>query len=193
MFSNDVRSQAQLDEEAELLLAVARGSVVHGLIHGAPLPIEPAVFPASLQEARACFVTLRVNGELRGCVGSLEARASLVVEAARNAYKSAFEDTRFPPFQEGELQGLETHVSILGPLEPLEARSEAELLEVLRPGVDGLVLRALHTNATFLPAVWSQLPEPESFVRALKRKAGLPEDAWSREWGCERFLTRDVG
>ena len=180
-------------EDDQVLLTVARGSVVHGLTHGEPLPIDPGVFPRALQEPRACFVTHRVSGALRGCVGTLEATTPLVAATARNAYRAAFEDSRFPALTKGELPGLATHVSILEPLVKLDVASEQELLRRLRPGIDGLVVRAGHRSGLYLPVVWGQLDDPHEFVRSLKQKAGLPRDAWSSEWRWHRFTTRDVG
>jgi AmmeMemoRadiSam system protein A len=177
----------------EQLLALARASVAHGLRHGTPLAVDPGALAPPLRQALACFVTLRRDGELRGCVGNLEACSPLAVAAAQNAFRAAFKDTRFAPLREEELSDLEVHVSVLSPPEPLPVGSEEELLRALRPRVDGLVLRTDTGAGTFLPAVWDQLPEASSFVRALKRKIGLPEDAWAPSWCCERFTAREVG
>jgi AmmeMemoRadiSam system protein A len=166
-------------EADEQLLALARASVAHGLGHGTPLAVDPGALAPPLREALACFVTLRRGGELRGCVGHLEACLPLAVAVAENAFRAAFEDTRFAPLREEE--------------EPLPVGSEEDLLRALRPRVDGLVLHTGTRAATFLPAVWDQLPEASSFVRALKRKIGLPEDAWAPGWRCERFTAREVG
>jgi AmmeMemoRadiSam system protein A len=180
-------------EADEQLLALARASVAHGLGHGTPLAVDPGALAPPLREALACFVTLRRGGELRGCVGHLEACLPLAVAVAENAFRAAFEDTRFAPLREEELADLEVHVSVLSPTEPLPVGSEEDLLRALRPRVDGLVLHTGTRAATFLPAVWDQLPEASSFVRALKRKIGLPEDAWAPGWRCERFTAREVG
>jgi AmmeMemoRadiSam system protein A len=133
---------------------VARDSIAHGVEHGTALTVEPRAFDPTLREPRACFVTLHAREKLRGCVGSLEAGAPLVVETARNAYRAAFEDPRFHFVRAPELADLAVSVSILSPLEPLRVDSEAALLGAIRPGVDGLVLRGDGRSATFLPAVW---------------------------------------
>lgn len=138
-------------------------------------------------------MTLKRFGELRGCTGSLEAARPLVRDVSRNAWRSAFQDPRFPPLIEAELDGLEISVSVLSPLEPLPARSERELLASLRAGRDGLVLREGQRVATFLPAVWKTLPEPRAFLDALWQKAGLPPGHWSDALLFERYTTEEIG
>ena len=91
-----------------------------------------------------------------------------------------------------ELDGLEIHISVLSPLEPLLAPDEASLLAQIRPGIDGLVLRDGLRQGTFLPAVWESLPDPTKFLRALKGKAGLPEDAWSADWEVLRYTVESI-
>jgi len=186
------RREAAEGPDAQLL-EVARDSIAHGVEHGTALTVELRAFDPALREPRACFVTLHAQERLRGCVGSLEAGAPLVVEAARNAYRAAFEDPRFRFVRAPELADLAVSVSILSPLEPLRVDSEASLLGAIRPGVDGLVLRGDGRSATFLPAVWRQLPDPKAFVANLLRKAGLPESAWSEDWRWQRFDAREVG
>jgi hypothetical protein len=113
------------------LLDVARASVACGLREGCALEVDPAEYTASLRALRACFVTLRIAGELRGCTGRLEPEFPLVVDVARNAYRSAFGDPRFAPLRADELSDLDYHISVLGPREPLPADSERDLLEKL--------------------------------------------------------------
>ena len=170
-----------------MLLDVARRSIEQGVQTGRPLDVDPAAYPAPLREPRATFVTLHQRGALRGCVGGLEARLPLVQDVAHSAFGAAFRDGRFRPIERDDVRELEIHVSILSALERLEVRSERELLDVLRPGVDGLLLRDGALQATFLPAVWERLADPASFVRELKRKAGLPADHWSPTLACERY------
>ncbi len=167
------------EEDADVLREVAAQSIRHGLEKGRPLEVIPSRFPPSLQEPVATFVTLNEEGRLRGCVGSLQARRPLVEDVAHNAFAAAFRDSRFPPVSPSEFSGLEIHLSLLTPPEPLPVEDEEDLLRKLRPGEDGLVLEDPPHRATFLPQVWESLPEPQSFVRELKRKAGLPPDHWS--------------
>ena len=170
------------------LRRVAWESIRHGLEHGHALMVLPADYPPSLQEWAAAFVTLEVRGELRGCVGSLEPRRPLVVDVAHNAFAAAFQDYRFRPLSSSELPDLDLHLSILTPLVLLEVGSRKELVEVLRPGVDGLSLRDPPYRSTFLPQVWQSLQDPEEFLGELLVKAGLPMDHWSptlRFWRYE--------
>ncbi len=174
------------------LRAVARESIAHGLREGRPPRLDLDLYPAAFLEPRASFVTLHREGALRGCTGSLEPDGPLVVGVARNAFRSAFQDPRFPPLEGHELASLEISVSVLSGLEPIVARSEADLLAKIRPGVDGLVLREGARAATFLPSVWEALPSPQAFLHALERKAGLDPGHWSATLRVERYTTADA-
>jgi AmmeMemoRadiSam system protein A len=171
------------------LLEVAIASIRHGLTHGSPLlpPLDEQ--PDELQQERAAFVTLHSKGQLRGCIGHLQALQPLITDVAENAFAAAFRDPRFPPLTQPELQGLEVHLSILTPPTPLEFSSEDELLAQLRPGVDGLILKDGGHQGTFLPSVWESLPEPGPFLRNLKMKAGLSADHWSPSLRVDRYTT----
>jgi AmmeMemoRadiSam system protein A len=174
-----------------VLLGVARAAVEHGVRTGRPLDVEPGDYDPPLRLRRASFVTLRLDGALRGCTGSLEASQPLVVDVARSAHRSAFGDPRFPPVEARELSRLALHVSVLSILEPLPAPSEAELLARLRPGIDGLVLSEGALTSTFLPSVWESLPSPDRFLAELKRKAGLPLDHWSPTLRFQRYTVEE--
>jgi AmmeMemoRadiSam system protein A len=180
-------------ETAGVLLALARASVEHGLRHGRPLPVDLGALPEPLGEPAASFVTLRrPDGELRGCLGELEPRHALAESVARNAWHAASRDPRFAPVGPGELDDLDIHVSVLGPLEPLAAGSEAALRAALRPGRDGLLIDDGVHRATFLPAVWSTLPEPARFLAELKRKAGLRDGAWPPSLRAWRYSAHEI-
>ena len=114
---------------------------------------------------------------LRGCCGALEPRAPLFEEIIRSARLAATEDGRFEPVTAEELPALDVEVSVLSPLQPLAAQDEGEAARRLRPGVDGLYLVAGAHHATFIPAVWEQLPDPDAFLLHLRAKAGLA-DGW---------------
>ena len=176
-----------------VLLEVARASIQHGLLHGQALVVNPADYPEALRPLRATFVTLEIGGQLRGCIGTLVARQPLVQDVAVHAFAAAFEDPRFSELRESEFSKLELHISVLSPPEALHFASEDALLAQLRPGVDGLILQFRHHRATFLPAVWEQLPEPYLFLAQLKQKAGLPLNFWSPELSIERYITEYFG
>lgn len=174
-------------EEQECLREVAEASIRTGLDTGRPLDPQPEHFPTGLLVPGATFVTLKLNGSLRGCVGSFEARRPLLEDVAKNAYAAAFRDHRFSPLTRDELTGLEIHISLLTPLIPLIVRDRQELIRVLRPGVDGLLLEDPPHRSTFLPQVWEALPDPESFLGELFLKAGLSADHWSETLSFSRY------
>ncbi len=152
----------------------------------------PKWISGRLAEPGASFVTLRVAGELRGCIGSITARRALALDVAENGRAAALRDPRFDPLGAHELARVEIELTLLTPPEPLVVGSRAELLAALIPGVDGLVLEERGRRATFLPAVWAQLPDPESFVLHLERKAGLAAGSWSAARRLFRYRTQSI-
>lgn len=181
-------------EQRSTLLQVAEEAIEHQLAERRPLSIEVDRFGPQLQAPRATFVTLHLLGQLRGCIGMLEAQRPLVADVAFNASAAAFEDPRFSPVTYEEFRRLEIHISVLSPAEELQFDSEQALLSQLRVGVDGVILeeRGLH-RGTFLPSVWEQLPTAELFLAHLKQKAGLPGDYWSGSLRAFRYTTESFG
>jgi AmmeMemoRadiSam system protein A len=176
-------------EHKQLLLDLARKAIGHRLETGASLKVSAETFPPELQAERACFVTLNRQSNLRGCIGHLEAVRPLVEDVADNAVSAAFRDPRFPELKPDELADLEIHISVLTPSEPITFDSEADLLQKIRPNIDGLILVEGMRRGTFLPSVWEQLPQPGEFLRHLKQKAGLPSDYWSDDIEVFRYET----
>ena len=166
---------------------MAKKSIKYALEHNARLTINPEEFDSVLREKRATFVTLHISGELRGCIGSLSAHRPLIEDLSSNAYSAAFRDPRFPPLKESEFEQLHYHISILSQSSPLLFKSEKELIEQLRPHVDGLILTEGMNRGTFLPSVWEQLPDRDMFLKHLKQKAGLNQDYWSDSITIERY------
>ena len=177
------------EEDHILLRQVALEAVEYGVRLGKHLPVKTSRYPTLLQNPGACFVTLNLNGLLRGCIGSLEAHQPLVNDVAYNAHAAAFSDPRFPPVSSDELENLEFHISVLTPAVAMTFKSEDDLLKQIRPGIDGLVLEEGHHRGTFLPAVWESLPDAESFLQHLKQKAGLPQNYWSDNIKVSRYTT----
>ena len=171
------------------LLRLARGSIEYGFIHREPLPINCDELPQALTEPGATFTTLRFEGELRGCSGTLEAVHPLAKDVTRSAFQAAFRDPRFDPVGEDEFGVIRLEVSVLSPLESIPVTDEADLLERLTPGLDGLVIVADGRRATFLPKVWDMLPDPRQFLTALKGKCGLADDYWSERLEFQRYRT----
>lgn len=180
-------------EQRQALLAVARHSIILGLGEGRPLRVNLEDFAAVLRAQRAAFVTLQEFGQLRGCIGHLEARQPLVKDVAENAFAAAFRDPRFPPVTARELERLHIEISVLTPATPLIFGSEQELVALIEPGRDGLILEEGLARGTFLPSVWESLPNPVDFLRQLKRKAGLPENYWSDRLRISRYRTESFG
>jgi len=177
----------------DLLLRTAADAIEAGLALVAPSPPDPRALPHDLRRHLASFVTLTIDGGLRGCCGALEPRHPLAVDVWLNAQASAFRDPRFPPLESREWSAVDLEVSVLSPLEAVQAGSEAELLRTIRPGTDGLVIAWRGARATFLPKVWEQIPSPLEFLRHLKRKAGWAEDFWSSEVEVWRYRTETFG
>lgn len=177
---------AEDGDDAAILCTIAATAVARGL-EGERWEPDPALYPERLRRRAGTFVTLERDGDLLGCVGSLTERDPLVVDVARHAYAAAFEDPRLPAVTHDDLDHMSIKVSELGGFEALEATSLESLLATLRPGVDGLVVKHPRGRATFLPSVWSTLPEPAGFVAALWRKAGLPRGYWSDDLAFERY------
>lgn len=181
---------AARDERGALLLALARESIARAL----GLRPEPADDSASwLAEPGATFVTLHQRGELRGCIGSVEARRPLRDDIRHNARAAALSDPRFPPVSREEYPDIDVEVSLLTPPQPLAARTEAEALAELRPGRDGVILEWADRSATFLPQVWEALPDAREFLHQLKRKAGLPPDFWAPDLRLLRYEVEKWG
>ncbi len=179
-------------EISRRLLTLARLSITTGLDAGEPLTDLSAFAGGPFEQPAATFVTLKKGGELRGCVGTLRPVSSLAESVAHNAFHAAFRDSRFPPLILDELAALHIEISVLGTPEPLAVATLAELLEALRPGVDGLILKEGQRGATFLPQVWASLPEPADFVAQLLRKGGWPAGAWSSEMRAHRYVVETV-
>jgi len=153
---------------------------------------ELAGLPPDLLVQRASFVTLTLEGALRGCCGSLEARRPLALAVWSNAQASAFQDPRFDPLAARERSRIELEVSVLTPLERLVVTDETELLATLVPGADGVVLEWRGSRATFLPKVWEQIHDPADFLARLKHKAGWPADFWASDVEVWRYRTEVV-
>ena len=178
------------DGDRAALLNIARSSLKISSQHGEPPKASFGTgLSPTLKAMRACFVTLRQNGQLRGCIGSLSAHERLLENVITNTHKAGFGDPRFKPLALGELDELEIEVSILSAARQMSFTDEADLVRQLRPDQDGLILQDGNHRGLFLPSVWSGLPKAEQFVRGLKRKAGLDQDHWSDGLKMFRYTT----
>ena len=130
-----------------------------------------------VQKYCGVFVTLKIDGALRGCIGNIEPVKTLGQGVHDNAINAAFHDTRFAPLASQELDKIRLSVSVLTVPVQLKTGSPEELLEALSPE-DGVILKNGRASATFLPQVWQQLPKGEAFLGQLCSKAGLNKDCW---------------
>jgi len=170
-------------DAGHVLLRIARASIARAL--GRDMAANESA--PWLMETGACFVTLTQQGELRGCIGTLQAHRPLLADVQANAVAAAFRDPRFSPLSVRELDITAVEVSLLSPMRPLAFSSEADALAQLRPGIDGVVFEFGTHRSTFLPQVWEQLPDPDEFMAQLKRKAGLPASFWAAEVRLQRY------
>ena len=162
------------EKDKDMLLWIAKASILSAFGREKP-PLKEA---ERFREEKGAFVTLEKNGLLRGCIGYILPVKPLGEAVMDNAISAAFRDPRFPPLSEEELKDLEVEVSILSPPQKVHFNSPEELLEKLKPGVHGVILKRGPYSATFLPQVWEQIPDKVEFLRHLSVKAGLPPDAW---------------
>jgi AmmeMemoRadiSam system protein A len=165
------------------LLHVARRALAGAFDRG----IAAAPRHAMLEEEGATFVTLRQHGDLRGCIGTLDAHRPLWHDVEDNTLSAAFRDPRFAPLAARELDITAIEVSLLSAPRPLPIAGEDDLLAQLRPGVDGVVLAWRGRRATFLPQVWDTLALPRDFIAALKDKAGLAPGFWADDIRVSRY------
>ena len=165
-------------DERQLLLQLARDSIRCALKSQSLPDIPPESITPALSMKGASFVSLTIDSRLRGCIGSLEAHQSLVDDVREHAVQAALEDYRFPPLSIEELNQVSIEISRLTPPVPLEYSQPQDLPGLLRPGIDGVILRDGFRRATFLPQVWEQLPEPEEFLSHLCAKMGASAQLW---------------
>jgi len=173
-------------EAGRELLTIARAAI-RAALGGPQIPTKPQ--HAELLRDGATFVTLyRDRGNvLHGCIGSLEAHAPLFEDVARNAVSAALRDPRAVPITLADVDTLSVEISVLSPLERLPVTDEASALTTIRPHLDGVLLRHGHRQGTFLPQVWSSLPDPREFLAELRLKARLPADFWSPDLEVYRY------
>jgi len=184
--------------EGKLLLKTARQAIERALQGEMTPEINLEKVSPTLREPGACFVTLTHAGQLRGCVGSIEAARPLIMDVQDRALGAAFSDPRFPPLTLQELDDLLIEVSALTQPEPLHYDTPEDLVNKLRVGVDGVILKGTFRRATFLPQVWEKLPAPELFLSRLCQKMGLAPDAWRSTkldvdiYQVEKFIEGDA-
>ena len=176
-------SSAQLTEEqGQVLVKLARHTIMQKLgRETSASESDPGALNQKdnrFKSHSGTFVTLKIKGQLRGCIGNLSSTETIWDGVERNAINAAFHDPRFSPLTAAEFDQTEIEVSVLTEPRLLEYRNGDDLINKLRVNIDGVIIRKGHASATFLPQVWEQLPRPEEFLSYLCRKAGLPSNAW---------------
>lgn len=173
-------------EHGRILPVIARDAISNAV----NVARASAVFDKNaswLIEWGASFVTLTQDGELRGCIGTVQAHQPLLADIKHNAVCAALNDPRFPPLGRDELAAVRIEVSLLSTPQPFHFTDEPDALAQLSPGVDGIVFEYGHHRSTFLPQVWEELAHPKQFLAALKLKAGLPGDFWAEDVKLSRY------
>lgn len=169
------------EEEGRQLVEVARETIQKALFNPKDKSEPETASSPKFQERRGTFVTLTLNGALRGCIGHILPQETLIEGVRINAINAAFRDPRFRPLGQNEFEKIRVEVSILTEPKPLPYTDANDLLAKLRPGTDGVIIRKGYHQATFLPQVWEQLPNKKDFLSHLCLKAGLDRDAWAHE------------
>lgn len=167
---------------SKYVLKAAKSSIIAAINQEEFVPHK---IPAVLTQFGASFVTLKLNRELRGCIGSVYPTKPLILDIIDNAKNAAFQDPRFEPLTIEELEGLEISVSILSAIERIDFKDERDLLSKIHP--HGVILVERDKRAVYLPVVWEQLPDKEIFLNSLKEKAGLPPNYFSRTIEAYKF------
>ncbi|MDA3972067.1 MAG: AmmeMemoRadiSam system protein A [Desulfobulbaceae bacterium] len=170
------------ENQKQILRELARFSIEKELgLHGDSEFVKEGIADPLFAQKMGVFVTLHKNKQLRGCIGTLTPHAAIRSGVQDYAVLAALHDSRFPPVTPEELAEIYIEISILSDPAPLTFTSPRDLLQKLRPGLDGVTLTYDHCSATFLPQVWEQLPEPQLFLQHLALKAGLQPDDWQKQ------------
>jgi AmmeMemoRadiSam system protein A len=165
-------------DEKNILLQLARQAITLAVNHKPVPPVDIQRLTPLLKENGASFVTLTEDGELRGCVGALEPSMPLAEDVQYHSIAAALEDYRFPPVRPAEVSGIVIEISRLTIPQPLLYKGPQDLLNKLRPDLDGVIIKDGFRRATFLPQVWEKLPNPRAFLSHLCQKMGAPSDLW---------------
>jgi AmmeMemoRadiSam system protein A len=169
------------DAERQNLLKLAREGLI-AAVKNLELPLlDLDSLPSRLREPGASFVTLTFRGELRGCIGTLIEELPLAEDVRAHAVAAASRDYRFSPVQADEITDIEIEISVLSTPKPLNYQHSEDLPKLLRQGIDGVIMIHGSNRATFLPQVWTKVPDAERFLDMLCEKALLPRNAWRKD------------
>jgi uncharacterized protein len=168
-------------EEKRFLLNLAREAMTDAVTGKRKKEIDPGQVPENVKQKGASFVTLTIAGDLRGCIGTLEAFQPLYRDVQDHAVQAALEDYRFPPVSPDELPLVSIEISHLTAPVPFPYTKPLDLPGLLHPHVDGVILKDGYRRATFLPQVWEQLPDAPMFLSHLCQKMGAAPDLWRQK------------
>jgi AmmeMemoRadiSam system protein A len=174
-------SEPLTHDEKQNLLRLAREALNCAVDGKALPPLDQTTLTPALREKGASFVTLTIRGRLRGCIGTIEPRQPLVDDVRERTISAALQDYRFPPVEANEVDKIEIEISRLTLPQHLEYDNSDDLLEKLRPHVDGVIIKDEYQRATFLPQVWEKIPDKVKFMNDLCWKMGAPPDIWRQK------------
>jgi len=178
--------------QKQKLINLARQTITHELDMGIEPDISEFRDDDTFNQMLASFVTLKMDNQLRGCMGTVDAKQPLYLDVMHNSISAAFNDSRFGHLTVGELSRITLSISILTRPQRVAVGTEADLIQILEPGEDGLVLQEGIRRATFLPTVWDQVPSADMFLSQLKQKGGWPGDYWSNSMQVSRYHTLNI-
>ena len=162
------------DKDKKFLLTLARKAIK---AHLDEEDFNPGNVLPEFCKKGCCFVTLSLDGELRGCIGNLEAFEPLYKNIISNAVNAAFNDNRFNSLSYAEFHKVKIEISVLSPPERLFYLNSDDLLSNLSSDM-GVILKKGYHQSTFLPQVWEVIPDKVEFLENLCLKAGLAPIAW---------------
>lgn len=174
------------------LLQIASQALSESIVRHKDYSPSRKDYSNELFDKGASFVTLKLNGELRGCIGTVVPHVAIAHDIANNTFRAALEDSRFPPLTEAELPQVDFSISLLTGFERIRYLNEADLLNRIKPGIDGIIIRDGDRQGLFLPSVWKELPDKNEFLKNLKIKAGMNPGFWSNNIKVYRFRTVEI-
>ena len=178
-------------KDRQFLLWLAR-EVIRAKLENENLKINDAEISGALKQKSGTFVTLRIGGRLRGCIGHIEPVQEIYKDVAENACSAAFEDPRFSPLTKSGFEKTVMEISLLSESKKFEYKSRDSLIRNLEKNKPGVILKKGGQTATFLPQVWEELPNAEEFLAHLCLKAGLNPEEWNRGIEIETYTVEKI-
>ncbi len=181
------KNQFIKEQFTDYIFETCKASIKHGLGYKEMTVDDLDNIPEVFNEYGACFVTLKINGQLRGCIGSIVAHRTLIEDIISNSYNAAFSDPRFKPLEQEEFEHIKIAVSLLSTPTKMDFKNEDDFMSQIVQAVDGIIIRDGNHQAVYLPSVWEDLPDKYEFISSLKMKAGLPPDYFSETFEAYKY------